>query len=551
MASSSLPPNRIAEQLVRPAPAKWDCAQRCLNELQTMVRCLGPEWSVFPFGSYSNGFATAASDLDVSCFRSGHGTLEYTAQQAAFVLSSQLVPMISKHGDFWIKRSIMEARIPILKLCFEGRLDVDLSCQNVKPILNTRLLKAYSSIDPRISALGLAVKYWATCLNLADASKSKLSSYGFTLMVVYFLQTHPDVQLPVLPAEMTYTLREDQQLEQIMFAKANFRCNLSVCGLMFKFLEFYSGEGSNCFVWNYEVVSIRLGKRSYADSGHFERLRDRSVFRLHIEDPYELHRDLTCTLDQYEESKLYAAFRQALNEMLTNQTPVASPAICHDSGTTVSRLPTIAEGDESQTASPTAFVTSDKEFEPHGTLKVRDMARWSTHCRSSQHVSDERIPREELASTLDGAEDTCQAIAKSEFVDSIDLQSEHQETDIENGCRAKADHSTSADGYGQPSHSHHEYIIDDKFLAAGIAVGVVGFVFGPLAMALMATKVLAAASPTTASSGVPFIAVLGSLVSEPDSTEGVDHIEVGDEGVCAPGQHPSLYFGGDHGASFL
>jgi len=93
------------------------------------------------------------------------------------------------------------AKVPILRLRFEGCLEVDLSCNNRQPLKNTALLACYANMHPAVSRLGRAVKLWAKTAGVCGAADRNLSSYAFTLMVVYFLQVDSQVKLPCLPTD--------------------------------------------------------------------------------------------------------------------------------------------------------------------------------------------------------------------------------------------------------------------------------------------------------------------------------------------------------------
>ena len=53
-----------------------------------------------------------------------------------------------------------------------------------------------SEIDPRVRALSFVVKHWAKKRYLNDPAAGTLSSYGFILCVIHFLQTRP---VPLVP----------------------------------------------------------------------------------------------------------------------------------------------------------------------------------------------------------------------------------------------------------------------------------------------------------------------------------------------------------------
>ncbi len=73
---------------------------------------------------------------------------------------------------------------------------IDLVVNRTNGLANTALLVQYLSLDERVRPLILAIKQWAKNRGICNARNSTLSSYGWTLLALHFLQhTSP----PVLP----------------------------------------------------------------------------------------------------------------------------------------------------------------------------------------------------------------------------------------------------------------------------------------------------------------------------------------------------------------
>jgi len=285
--------------------------ERCLKELRFVLKQLGGNWALHQFGSAASGFNTVTSDLDVTCCLRSDLSPDLKAE-AASVLSQRLAPIFRQHSAFEITEEILGARVPILKLCFENELEVDLSCHNLTPLVNTRLLREYCNLDQRIYHLGLAVKLWAKAVGVCGATPGNLSSYAFTLMMLYFLQVHPDVQLPVFPVE---AFKKPHKLLAVASTRPSWRCTLLLVDLLKSFFRFYAEE----FKWGTEVVSVRVGKRQMASEPMFAALRARQAQRIHIEDPVQLERNLH---GYVEESHLRKLFCHALADMEADTTPI-------------------------------------------------------------------------------------------------------------------------------------------------------------------------------------------------------------------------------------
>mmetsp|Transcript_55844 Transcript_55844/g.141423 ORF Transcript_55844/g.141423 Transcript_55844/m.141423 type:complete len:665 (+) Transcript_55844:108-2102(+) len=296
------------------------CIDRCTSELQSNIEQLGSGWSLKLFGSAANGFGTRNSDIDATCVEedsSADGAQD--AQSAADFLKERVCPVFMEHPQFSIVEEVLGANIPILKLRFEDRLDVDLSYRNVEALQNTRLLRGYADLDHRVRDLGILVKMWARAADVWGASRRFLSSYTFTLLAIYFMQVHPDVQLPYLPTMAFSDSSKSDGQEKVAAARSLWSCSLTMADLVTRFFAFYHFD----FQWGREVVSTRLGRRLWANDKIFDQLRGRWASRLHVEDPYKLERNLHCVLGQHkEEAQLRMAFAEAWNTLQMGGTPV-------------------------------------------------------------------------------------------------------------------------------------------------------------------------------------------------------------------------------------
>uniref|UniRef100_A0A674H0D7 Terminal uridylyl transferase 7 n=1 Tax=Taeniopygia guttata TaxID=59729 RepID=A0A674H0D7_TAEGU len=70
--------------------------------------------------------------------------------------------------------------------------------ETAEALHNTRLLSSYAAIDPRVKYLCYTMKVFTKICDIGDASRGSLSSYAYTLMVLYFLQQRNPPVIPVL-----------------------------------------------------------------------------------------------------------------------------------------------------------------------------------------------------------------------------------------------------------------------------------------------------------------------------------------------------------------
>lgn len=294
-------------------PEELEGCKACLRSLNAIVHHLGQVWCIKPFGSSANGFGRKGSDLDVSCFRAGMS--ERDRPFAIQELQTRLVPLLERHPQFELIEAVWSARVPVLKLRFERWLEVDLSCQNTEAILNTELLRVYAKMHPAVKHLVVWVKLWAKAHGVNGAKNGHLSSYTLTLMSIYFMQVHPSLRLPCVPTDQ-FSLENPFPI----FDFSHWQCHMTAAELLSCFFYFFAHD----FQWGTEVVSVRLGYRAQIGSPEFAALSGHPFsWRLHVEDPFLLHRNLNCVLGDDEEVVLRDSISSAYWDMTNWQIPQA------------------------------------------------------------------------------------------------------------------------------------------------------------------------------------------------------------------------------------
>ncbi|KAA3679069.1 uncharacterized protein DEA37_0010840 [Paragonimus westermani] len=93
-------------------------------------------------------------------------------------------------------RPILHAKVPILKVRFENGLEADISFSNYLALINTRMLKFYTKVEPWLRTLGIALKIVGKLCHIANASTGGVSSYALIIMLIHYLQQKN--HLPVL-----------------------------------------------------------------------------------------------------------------------------------------------------------------------------------------------------------------------------------------------------------------------------------------------------------------------------------------------------------------
>ncbi|NXI42291.1 TUT7 uridylyltransferase, partial [Galbula dea] len=179
-------PNTVEDQ------AREDIRQN----LENFIRQDFPGTKLNLFGSSKNGFGFKQSDLDICMTIDG---LETAEGLDCIRIIEDLAKVLKKQSGLRNVLPITTAKVPIVKF-FHVRsgLEVDISLYNTLALHNTRLLSSYAAIDPRVKYLCYTMKVFTKICDIGDASRGSLSSYAYTLMVLYFLQQRNPPVIPVL-----------------------------------------------------------------------------------------------------------------------------------------------------------------------------------------------------------------------------------------------------------------------------------------------------------------------------------------------------------------
>ncbi len=137
------------------------------------------------YGSSVNNFGSDNADVDM-CMIFPRDTV-LAADNAATIqaIADKLVELQMQEVT-----SRATARIPIVnfKDPLTG-LDCDISFNNPLAIANTKLLRTYSDVDKRVVELAFIIKHWVKQRQINSPGDGTLSSYGYILCLIHYLQT--------------------------------------------------------------------------------------------------------------------------------------------------------------------------------------------------------------------------------------------------------------------------------------------------------------------------------------------------------------------------
>uniref|UniRef100_A0A672PUY9 CCHC-type domain-containing protein n=1 Tax=Sinocyclocheilus grahami TaxID=75366 RepID=A0A672PUY9_SINGR len=191
--------NDVCEQCYcdfAPDDVEVNVREHILQDFENFLRCQVPGAKLVLFGSSKNGFGFKQSDLDICMTLEGQDTAEGLDSMAVI---ESLTKALRKHHALRNILPITSAKVPIVKFYHtKTGLEGDISLYNTLALHNTELLASYAAIDIRVKILCYVMKVFAKVCDIGDASRGSLSSYAYTLMVLYFLQQRSPPVIPVL-----------------------------------------------------------------------------------------------------------------------------------------------------------------------------------------------------------------------------------------------------------------------------------------------------------------------------------------------------------------
>lgn len=302
-----------------------DAKESAIDDLQSIVRSiLGDNASLHRYGSFASGFGTKGCDVDLCLQLSNCNEDQNDVHiQTKYLLSIQDVLIRKKREQKHIKvvQEVSRSRVPILRLRNEDlNVEMDLCMGTSLGVENTKLLKTYSLIHPKVVSLVRLIKRWAKLRKIGDASAGTLSSYSYVLMTFSYLQV-----IGLLPSLQSLINHKDCNLEDISTPHylKGFDCryfmnlkklnsiwspsrkfdDISLDKLFYGFFKYYH----DIFVRNASTICIRIGtplKKIWGSP-------------ISIEDPFEI-RDLGSVVIREKAPLIFLEIERAYNLISNN-----------------------------------------------------------------------------------------------------------------------------------------------------------------------------------------------------------------------------------------
>ena len=129
-------------------------------------------------------------------------------------------------------------------------------------VLNTGLFNSYVSCHSLVKPLVLAVQQWARVRGCSNSENSTLSMYGWTVLVVFFLQSTSFISIPSLE-QIGNMWRSSSQIQQ----EASHEIPLG--SLLLNFFLFYGTGSSSGFQVYHSIATLRNKQKMFKRESYF------------------------------------------------------------------------------------------------------------------------------------------------------------------------------------------------------------------------------------------------------------------------------------------
>jgi DNA polymerase sigma len=252
-------------QLTKRATSKFKSTFELVKRYLTVNLNSEYECEILPFGSVTQFSQNVASDLEITIL----------TNHDEKIVMEEVLSLLKQNTNFekFRIRPTKRANLIIFD-CKINDVTIELMLNNYLGVINSELIRNYCLMDVRVGLLINIIKDWSKIHKINGNFHKYLSSYCFSLMVIYFLQKGEKI-LPVLQKNKTFdNLRlNDLDGKQLHFLvertkpDGNVKIdNLTLAELVYKFFYFYLfcfNELDYCIDISSEAVIFRNNDIKY------------------------------------------------------------------------------------------------------------------------------------------------------------------------------------------------------------------------------------------------------------------------------------------------
>ncbi|XP_043858673.1 terminal uridylyltransferase 4 isoform X5 [Dromiciops gliroides] len=163
--------------------------QEIVTEMEKVVQLRLPDCSLRLYGSSLTRFAFKSSDVNID--------VKFPSKMSHPDVLIQVLDILKNCALYSEVESDFHAKVPVV-FCKDVKsgLICKVSAGNDVACLTTDLLAALGKLEPVLTPLVLAFRYWARLCHIDCQAEGGIPSYSFALMVMFFLQQRKPPLLP-------------------------------------------------------------------------------------------------------------------------------------------------------------------------------------------------------------------------------------------------------------------------------------------------------------------------------------------------------------------
>ena len=231
---------------------------------------------IYPFGSVTQFSQTINSDLEITIIMKNYEN--YNFEDSYLFLEKIKIKLENEYQNEYEKIMLITTKRTFLLDIFDKKnnIKIEINLNNIFGILNSSLIREYLIFDSRVLILVNIIKNWSKLKGINGNHEKFLSSYCYTLMVIFFLQRINNPIIPIISSKenlikMKICNKEYFFEESLIYPKdkiqkfeSNNNDTLSI--LLFKFFIFYYyifNEKDYCIDISNEKLIERNDKINY------------------------------------------------------------------------------------------------------------------------------------------------------------------------------------------------------------------------------------------------------------------------------------------------
>lgn len=220
---------------------------------------------IVPYGSVVQCTQNITSDLEITIITNNYETItKDEIEKLVLIIEKEL----KDKSDLFCKVETNKTKRTILiEIVNHRNIKIQMNFNNIFGVFNSNLIRNYLVYDCRALVLVDTIKTWSKNKNFNGNFHHNLSSYCYTLMVIYFLQRIEPPVLPIISSpdkiKRIVISNVEHYVEEALLQKTFERNseefnknNDSIATLLLKFFIFYA------FVFNEDVYCIDITNKN-------------------------------------------------------------------------------------------------------------------------------------------------------------------------------------------------------------------------------------------------------------------------------------------------